>query len=82
MFVISKTQAYGSFFSAHILRYLTSNRQKGFCRGFRFYPLTPMSDQDRISSYSINTISTRKVMRIKKILISGLLVDPIPNSPD
>ena len=29
-------------------------------------PLTPMSDQDRISPYNINTISSRKVMRIKK----------------
>ena len=29
-------------------------------------PLTPMSDQDRISPYNINTISTRYVMRIKK----------------
>ena len=29
-------------------------------------PLTLMSDQDRISPYSINTISTRQVMRIKK----------------
>ena len=30
-----------------------------------------MSDQDRISSNSIDTISSRKVMRIKKILIIG-----------
>ena len=29
-------------------------------------PLTPMSDQDRISPYKINTISSRQVMRIKK----------------
>ena len=29
-------------------------------------PLTPMSDQDRISPYNINTISSRQVMRIKK----------------
>ena len=28
-----------------------------------------MSDQDRISSYNINTISSRQVMRIRKILI-------------
>ena len=28
--------------------------------------LTPMCDQDRISPYNINTISTRQVMRIKK----------------
>ena len=29
-------------------------------------PLTPMSDQGRISLYNINTISGRQVMRIKK----------------
>ena len=29
-------------------------------------PLAPMSDQDRLSPYNINTISTRQVMRIKK----------------
>ena len=34
-----------------------------------FYSLTLLSDQDRISPYNINTISSRKVMRIKKILI-------------
>ena len=39
--------------------------------GFLLYmlnkcPLTPMSDLDRISPYSINTISSRRVMRIKK----------------
>ena len=47
-----------------------------------FNPLTPMSDQGRISPYNINTISSRQVMRIKKILIRRLLVDPIPNSPN
>ena len=31
-----------------------------------FNPLTPMSDQDRISPNNINTISSRKVTRIKK----------------
>ena len=34
-----------------------------------FNHLTLLSDQDRISPYNINTISSRKVMRIKKILI-------------
>ena len=29
-------------------------------------PLKPMSDQDRISPYNINAISSREVMRIKK----------------
>ena len=37
-----------------------------------------MSDQDIISPYNINTISSKQVMRIKKILIRGLLIDPIP----
>ena len=31
-----------------------------------FDPFTPMSDQDRISPYSINTIPDRLVTRIKK----------------
>ena len=31
-----------------------------------FNPLTPMSDQERISPHQINTISNRKVKRIKK----------------
>ena len=30
-----------------------------------FNPLTPTSDQDRISPYNITTISSRQVMRIK-----------------
>ena len=47
-----------------------------------FDPLPPISHQDRISPYNINTISSRRVTRIKKILIRGLLVDPIPNSPN
>ena len=45
-----------------------------------FNPSTPMSDQDRISPYNINTISSRQAMRIKKILIWGLFVDQISNS--
>ena len=35
-----------------------------------FNPFTPMSDQDRISPQNVNTISTRQVMRIEKILNS------------
>ena len=31
-----------------------------------FNPLSPTSDQNRISPYTINTISSRQVMRIKK----------------
>ena len=46
-----------------------------------FNPLVPNSDQDRISPYTISTISSRKVMRIKKISIRGLLVDSNLNSP-
>ena len=46
-------------------------------------PLTPMRDQDRISPSNINTISSRQVMmRIDKLLIKGLLVDPIRISPN
>ena len=36
-------------------------------------PLTAMSDQDRISPYNINTISGRKVMRIKKNITLGII---------
>ena len=46
--------------------------------------ITPVGDQDRISPYNINTISSRQVMGLKKISVRGrgrgLLVDPIPNS--
>ena len=35
--------------------------------------LIPMSDQDRISPYNINTISTRQVMRIKKNINLGII---------
>ena len=44
--------------------------------------LISTSDLDRISPYTISTISSRQVMRISKISIRGLLVDPIPNSPN
>ena len=36
-------------------------------------PITPMSDQERISPYNINTISTRLVMRIKKNINWGII---------
>ena len=39
-----------------------------------------MRDQDRISPYSINTILSRQVMRMKKISIEGMLVDSLPKS--
>ena len=32
-----------------------------------------MSDQDRDSPYNINTISTKKVMRIKKNIEKGII---------
>ena len=43
-------------------------------------PLTPSSDQSRISPYNINTISSRQVMGVKKNISWGLLVDLIPSS--
>ena len=52
------------------------------CQGtvYRFLnPLTPISNQNRISLYNINTISTRQVMRIKKN-INLEIVDSILNS--
>ena len=36
-----------------------------------FNPLIPVSDQDRISPYNINTISNRQMMRIKKMINYG-----------
>ena len=36
-------------------------------------PFTPTSDQDRISPYNINTISSRKVMRIEKNINYGII---------
>ena len=41
--------------------------ERGTLREKFLNPLTPMSDQDRISSHNINTISIRQVMRIKKM---------------
>ena len=32
----------------------------------RVNPLTTKSDQDRVSPYNINTVSSRQVMRVKK----------------
>ena len=40
---------------------------------FRLNPLTPMFDQDRISPYNINTVSSRQVMRIKKNIDKGII---------
>ena len=41
-----------------------------------------MSDQNRVSPYNINTILSRKVMRIYQNIKKQLLVDPIPSSPN
>ena len=42
-------------------------------RGQRVNPFTPTSDQDRISLYNINTISSRQVMRIEKNVNHGII---------
>ena len=43
--------------------------------------LAPMSDQDRISPYNTNPISSRQVRRVKlEISIRGLLVNQISSS--
>ena len=48
---------------------------------YQLNPLTPISDQDRISLYIIYTVTSRQVMRIEKNNINfGLLANPIPNS--
>ena len=39
----------------------------------QFNPLTPMSDEDRISPNSINTILSRQVVRIKKYISLGII---------
>ena len=38
-----------------------------------FNPFTPTSDQDRISPYSVNTISSRQVMRIEENINHGII---------
>ena len=49
----------------NILRIQLELQSGGETKG-SFNPLTPMSDQDRISPNNINTTSNRQVMRIKK----------------
>ena len=44
--------------------------------------LTPMSDQDRISPYNINTISSRQMMGMNKKIYQEIIIDPTPNSPN
>ena len=36
-------------------------------------PFTPTSNQDRISPYNINTVSSRQVMRIEKNINHGII---------
>ena len=36
-------------------------------------PFIPTSDQDRISPYNINTVSSRQVMRIEKNINYGII---------
>ena len=45
-----------------------------------YFILVLKGDWGRISPYHINTISSRQVMRIKKLSITGLFFDPISNS--
>ena len=47
--------------SVHIIAFIT------FCINEMFNPFTPISDQDRISHHSINTISSRLMTRIKEL---------------
>ena len=49
----------------NVLRIQLELQSGGETKG-SFNPLTPMSDQDRISPNNINTTSNRQVMRIKK----------------
>ena len=41
-------------------------------RGQRVNPFTSTSDQDRISPYNVNTISSRQVMTIEKNINHGI----------
>ena len=66
----------GSWSELLFLNYIPQSNYKFFS------PTTPMSDQDRISPNYIYTILCQQVMRIKKIIIMGLLIDLIPNSPN
>ena len=47
-----------------------------------FNCLHPMSDKGRTFLTITSRISSIEVIRIKKNINSGLLVDPIPNSPN
>ena len=57
---------------------------KYYCRvsSFLFNPLTFRSDQYINSPYNFNTMSSRQVMRIKKIIFKGYCLDITPNSQE
>ena len=50
--------------SVHIITFIT------FCINEMFNPFTPISDQGRISYYSINRISSRLMTRIKELRLT------------
>ena len=50
-----------------------NDRHKNSIKDATFIPLTPMSDQDQISLYNINTLSTKWVTRTKKNINSGMI---------
>ena len=50
-------------------------------RGLMVNSLTPMSDQDRISPYNINTTPSEKWL-LREMTIKKSLANPIPNSPN
>ena len=58
-----------SFTKCTVLKMMISRPVLGWALNL----LTPMSDQDRISPFNINKISTRYVMRIKKNINLGII---------
>ena len=58
----------------HLYRNSVNSRTAFFNSKLIFLdPFTPTSDQDRISLYNINTISSRQVMRIEKNINYGII---------
>ena len=60
------------FFLCHNKIYLIPTRLCNILM-IPLHPLTPMGGQDRISPYRINTISSRRVVRIKKYINLGII---------
>ena len=52
---------------------IISSKQEMEIKQNTINPFTPTSDQDRISPYNINTISSRQVMRIEKNINHGII---------